>query len=295
MKFALMGVGSGSTVRPDVLAQVAHKGEELGFESAWIPEHLAVPVEMKARYPGSADGRFPGGPGVALHDPFVALSFVAAQTRTIKLGTGVFVLPLRNTLSVAKAVASLDVLSQGRVIFGIGVGWCEEEFEAVGLPFKNRADRTREALRVMRALWTEETPQFDGTHHRFQPVGFNPKPVQKPHPPLIFGGESRAALRRTAELADGWCGMRYTLASVKPYLATLKALTEQAGRDFSGLEITVGLDPSVKPTLDTVRQFEDAGVHRLFVFSPGWTRRSRFDTGLYPQMERFANEVMVKL
>ena len=88
----------------------------------------------------------------------------------------------------------------------------------MGLPFKNRAGRTREAVRVMRALWTEETPQFDGTHHRFQPVGFNPKPVQKPHPPLIFGGESRAALRRTAELADGWCGMRYTPASVKPYL-----------------------------------------------------------------------------
>ncbi len=295
MKFALMGVGSGSTVRPDVLAQVAQKGEELGFESAWIPEHLAVPVEMKARYPGSADGAFPGGPGVALHDPFVALSFVAAQTRTLKLGTGVFVLPLRNTLSVAKAVASLDVLSQGRVIFGIGVGWCEEEFEAVGMPFKNRAGRTREAVRVMRTLWTEETPQFDGAHHRFQPVGFNPKPVQKPHPPLIFGGESRAALKRTAELADGWCGIRYTPDSVKPYLATLKESTEQAGRDFSRLEITVGLDPSVKPTLDTVKQFEDAGVHRLFVFSPGWTRRSRFDTELYPHMERFASEVMVKL
>jgi probable F420-dependent oxidoreductase len=295
MKFALMGVGSGSTVRPDVLAEVARKGEELGFESAWIPEHLAVPVEMKARYPGSADGKFPGGPGVALHDPFVALSFVAAQTTTLKLGTGVFVLPLRNTLSVAKAVASLDVLSQGRVLFGIGVGWCEEEFDAVGMPFKNRAGRTREAVRVMRALWTEETPQFDGTHHRFEPVGFNPKPVQHPHPPLIFGGESRAALKRTAELADGWCGIRYTPDSVKPYLATLKELTEQAGRDFSRLEITVGLDPSVQPTLDTVKRFEDAGVHRLFAFSPGWMRRSRFATDLYPAMERFADEVMAKV
>ena len=292
MKFALMGVGSGSTARPDILVQVAQKGEELGFESAWIPEHLAVPVEMKARYPGSADGKFPGGSGVALHDPFVALSFVAAQTKTLKLGTGVFVLPLRNTISVAKAVASLDVLSQGRVIFGIGVGWCEEEFDAVGMPFKNRASRTREAVSVMRALWTEETPQFAGTHHRFQPVGFNPKPVQKPHPPVVFGGDSRAALKRTAELADGWCGLRYTPDSVTPYLATLKELTEQAGRDFSQLEITVGLDPSVELTLDTVKRFEDAGVHRLFAFSPGWIRRSRFDTDLYPSMERFANQVM---
>ncbi len=294
MKFALMGVGSGSTARPDILVQVAQKGEELGFESAWIPEHLAVPVEMKARYPGSADGKFPGGSGVALHDPFVALSFVAAQTTTLKLGTGVFVLPLRNTISVAKAVASLDVLSRGRVIFGIGVGWCEEEFDAVGMPFKNRAGRTREAVSVMRALWTEETPQFAGTHHRFQPVGFNPKPVQKPHPPVVFGGDSRAALKRTAELADGWCGLRYTPDSVRPYLATLKELTEQAGRDFAQLEITVGLDPSVELRLDTVKRFEDAGVHRLFAFSPGWIRRSRFDTDLYPSMERFANQVMAR-
>ena len=295
MKFGLMGVGSGSTVRPDVLTQIAQKGEELGFESAWIPEHLAVPVEMKANYPGSADGKFPGGPGVALHDPFVALSFVAAQTKTIKLGTGVFVLPLRNTLSVAKAVASLDVLSEGRMMLGIGVGWCEEEFDAVGMPFKNRAGRTREAVKVMKSLWTEDTPQFDGTYHNFQPIGFNPKPVQKPYPPLIFGGESQAALKRTAELADGWCGIRYTPESVKPYLATLKELCQEAGRDYSQLEITAGIEPGLALTLDTVKQFEDAGVHRLFAFSPGWMRRSRFETDLYPQMERFANEVMAKM
>ena len=294
MKFALVGVGSGSTVRPEPLTEVAQKAETLGYESVWIPEHLAVPVEMQARYPGSADGKFPGGPGVNLHDPFVALSFVAAHTKTIKLGTGVFVLPLRNTLSTAKAVASLDVLSQGRVIFGIGVGWCEEEFEAVGMPFRDRAARTREAVKVMRALWTEETPQFSGKFHNFQPVGFNPKPIQDPHPPLVFGGESRAALKRAAELADGWCGIRYTPESVKPYVAQLKEMAEQAGRDFSQFEITAGLEPGVQPTLDTVKQFEDAGVHRLFVFAPGWVPRRKFQTDLYPQMETFANKVMAK-
>ena len=295
MKFALVGVGSGSTVRPEPLTEVAQKAEALGYESVWIPEHLAVPVKMQARYPGSADGKFPGGPGVNLHDPFVALSFVAAHTTTIKLGTGVFVLPLRNTLSVAKAVASLDVLSQGRVIFGIGVGWCEEEFDAVGMPFRDRAARTREAVKVMRALWTEETPQFSGKFHDFKPIGFNPKPVQDPCPPLVFGGESRAALKRAAELADGWCGIRYTPESVKPYVTQLKELTQQAGRDFSQFEITVGLEPGVQPTLDTVKQFEDAGVHRLFVFAPGWLPRRKFQTDLYPQMETFANTVMAKL
>ena len=295
MKFALVGVGSGSTVRPEPLAEVAQKAETLGYESVWIPEHLAVPIEMQARYPGSADGKFPGGSGVNLHDPFVALSFVAAHTKTIKLGTGVFVLPLRNTLSVAKAVASLDVLSQGRVLFGIGVGWCEEEFDAVGMSFRDRAARTREAVQVMRALWTEETPQFSGKFHAFKSVGFNPKPVQKPQPPLIFGGESRAALKRAADLADGWCGIRYTPDSVKPYVSQLKDLTQQAGRDFSQFEITAGLEPGVALTTDTVKQFEDAGVHRLFVFAPGWVPRRKFQTDLYPQMEKFSNEVMARV
>ena len=295
MKFALVGVGSGSTVRPEPLAEVAQKAETLGYESVWIPEHLAVPVEMQARYPGSADGKFPGGSGVNLHDPFVALSFVAAYTKTIKLGTGVFVLPLRNTLSVAKAVASLDVLSQGRVLFGIGVGWCEEEFDAVGMSFRDRAARTREAVQVMRALWTEESPQFSGKFHDFKPVGFNPKPVQKPHPPLIFGGESRAALKRAADLADGWCGIRYSPDSVKPYVSQLRDLTQQAGRDFSQFEITAGLEPGVALTTDTVKQFEDAGVHRLFVFAPGWVPRRKFQTDLYPQMEKFSNEVMARV
>lgn len=295
MKFAITGVGSGSTVRPELLAQVAKKAETLGYESVWIPEHLAVPVSMETPYPYSADGKFPGGPGVGLHDPFVALSFVAACTESIKLGTGVFVLPLRNPLSVAKAVATLDVLSKGRFIFGVGIGWLGEEFAAVGMPFRDRAARTREWIAMMKALWTEETPQFSGRFHSFPPVGFSPKPVQKPHPPIIFGGESRPALKRAVELGDGWFGARYTPDSVRPKLALLKELTEKAGRDFSRLEITVGLEPGFPLTLDTAKRFAEAGVHRLVVFSPGFIPRSRFDTELYPQMERFAEEVMAKM
>ncbi len=295
MKFALTGMGSGSTARPDNLVEVAQKAEALGYESLWIPEHLAVPVRMNTPYPYSADGKFPGGPGVALHDPFVALSFVAACTKTIKLGTGVFVLPLRNPLAVAKAVATLDVLSGGRFLFGVGIGWLEEEFVAVGMPFKDRAARTREWVAMMKALWTEETPQFSGRFHSFPPVGFNPKPAQKPHPPIVFGGESRPALRRTAELGDGWIGVRHTPDSVRPVLALLKEFTEKAGRSFSQLEITVGLDPGLSLDLDMVRRFAEAGVHRLIVFAPGFIPRSRYGTDLYPRMERFAEEVMAKV
>jgi alkanesulfonate monooxygenase SsuD/methylene tetrahydromethanopterin reductase-like flavin-dependent oxidoreductase (luciferase family) len=137
MKFAVTGVGSGSTARPELLVQVAQKAEALGYESVWIPEHLAVPVQITSRYPYSADGKFPGGPG-------------------------------RNPLAVAKAAASVDVLSQGRLLFGVGIGWLEDEFNAVGMPFKDRAARTREWIAMMKALWAEETPQFSGRLHIFR-------------------------------------------------------------------------------------------------------------------------------
>ena len=295
MKFALTGVGSGSTVRPEPLVQVVQKAEALGFESLWIPEHLAVPVSMDTPYPYSADGRFPGGPGAGLHDPFVALAFIAAHTTHIKLGTGVFVLPLRNPLAVAKAVVSVDVLSKGRLLFGIGIGWLKEEFDAVGMPFATRVSRTREWVAMLKTLWMEETPYFQGRYHSFPPIGFNPKPVQQPHPPLIFGGESDPALQRAAELGDGWIGVRHSPDSIKPLLEKLQRYSDEANRDFAQLDITVGLDTGVRPDLDTVKRFEDAGVHRLVVFAPGFIPRSRYDTELFPQMERFANDVMRKV
>jgi probable F420-dependent oxidoreductase len=274
---------------------VAQKAEGLGYESVWIPEHLAVPVHMQTPYPYSADGQFPGGPGAALHDPFVALAFVAACTVRLKLGTGVFVLPLRNPLAVAKAAASVDVLSSGRLLFGVGIGWLEEEFSAVGMPFKDRAARTREWVAMLKVLWTEDTPQFSGQFQSFPPLGFNPKPVQQPHPPMIFGGESRPALRRAAELGDGWYGVHHTPESVKPKLAVLQELTSRAGRDFSRLEISVGVEAGVPLTLETVQRFTEAGVHRLMVFAPGFMPRSHFETELFPHMERFADEVMAKV
>jgi probable F420-dependent oxidoreductase len=295
MQFALTGVGSGSTVRPEPLVRVAQKAEELGYESLWIPEHLAVPLTMSTPYPYAADGQFPGGPHAGLHDPFVALAFVAAHTTTIKLGTGVFVLPLRNPLAVAKAVASLDVLSKGRFLFGIGIGWLKEEFEAVGMPFTDRAARTREWVTMLRTLWAEDTPHFSGRFHSFPPLGFNPKPVQQPHPPLLFGGESRPALKRAAELGDGWIGVRHTPESVVEPLHSLRQLVEEVGRDFSRFDITVGVENRQVPDLDTVRRFADAGVRRLVVFAPGFVPRSRYDSELFPHLERFANEVMTRV
>ncbi|HUI26517.1 MAG TPA: LLM class F420-dependent oxidoreductase [Candidatus Kryptonia bacterium] len=294
MKFAMNGVGTGSTARPEALKQVAQKAEALGFESIWVPEHLVVPVDMKTPYPYSEDGKFPGGPTAALHDPLLALAFVAGCTERIKLGTGVFVLPLRNPLAVAKAVASLDVLSSGRFLFGIGIGWLEEEFDAVGMPFKDRAARTREFVRMMKVLWSEETPRFAGRFVSFGKLGFNPKPAQKPYPPLIFGGETRVALKRAAEIGDGWYGTRFTPEGIAPMIAQLKEFATAAGRDFSRFEITCGIGGHLPFNRDTVCRFADVGVHRLMVFAPGFVPRSKFESDLFPQMERFADEVIAR-
>jgi probable F420-dependent oxidoreductase len=292
MKFALHAVGCGSTARPDVLAEVARKAEALGYESVWLPEHLIVPLEMHSPYPYSADGTFPGGAHVALHDPFVALSYVAACTERIKLGTGVFVLPLRNTVAVAKAAASLDVLSNGRFLFGIGVGWFVDEFAAAGMPFADRAARAREAIRLMRTLWREETPQFAGRFHSVPPSGFSPKPVQPGGPPIILGGESPAALRRAAALGDGWIGVAHTPESLQPLLASLRRHLADAGRAGEPFEISVGTAPTLRLDRDAVRAFADLGVDRLFAFSPGFVPRARMASDLYPAMERFAAELI---
>jgi probable F420-dependent oxidoreductase len=292
MKFALHAVGCGSTAHPEMLAQVARKAEELAFESVWIPEHLVVPMAMRTAYPYAADGKFPGGARVALHDPFVALAFVAACTSRLRLGTGVFVLPLRNTVAVAKAVASLDVLSNGRLLFGVGVGWLEEEFEAVGMPFQDRAARTREAIRVMKRLWADDAPSFAGRFHNFAPLGFNPKPIQRPHPPIILGGESRAALKRAGEIGDGWIGVAHTPETVQPLISTVREHAARAGRDPDGLEITVGPAPGVTLDRDAVRAFAKAGVHRLIAFSPGFVPRARIESDLFPLLERFAATVI---
>lgn len=290
MKFALHAVGCGSTARPEVLADVARTAESLGFESLWIPEHLIVPVALRTPYPYSADGAFPGGATVALHDPFVALAYVAACTERIRLATGIFVLPLRNAIAVAKAAASLDVLSNGRLLFGIGIGWLEEEFEIVGMPFADRAARAREAIRLMRTLWREGTPSFSGRYHQVPPCGFSPKPVQPAGPPLLLGGETPAALRRAAALGDGWVGVSHSPDSIQPLLATLRGHLDAAGRDPSTFEITVGAAAGVRLDRDTIRAFAAAGVHRLFAFSPGFVPRAKHASDLYPAMERFAAE-----
>jgi probable F420-dependent oxidoreductase len=271
-------------LRPEQMAATAAQAERLGFESVWVAEHLVFPTQIRSRYPYSAEGVPPINPATPLLDPLLALMQVAARTERIRLGTNVYILPLRHPLAVARMAMTLDLLSNGRLSFGIGIGWLEEEFEAAGVEFASRAARTREYVRAIRALWTESEPAFEGRFVRFAPVKFEPKPVQKPHPPILFGGESAAALRRAAALGDGWYGVGHTPESAAVQVSRLRGLLAEQGRATAAFEITVSHAGEL--TADDVARYAEAGVHR--VVSLPWRRGREAEAGL----QRLADRVL---
>ena len=244
--------------------------------SGWR-QHLVFPAEIRSRYPYAKEGVPPINPATPLLDPLLVLMQVAARTQRIRLGTNVYILPLRHPIAVARMVGTLDVLSGGRVSFGVGLGWLEEEFTAVGIDFASRAGRGREAIRALRALWTEEVPAFSGKYVAFEPVRFEPKPVQRPHPPILVGGESEAALRRAAALGDGWYGVGHTPESAAPQVRRLRELLAEQGRAAVPFDYTVSCG-SGELTADAVRRFEDAGITR--VVSLPWRRAREADEAL---------------
>lgn len=270
-------------LRPQQMTAVARRAEQLGFESVWVAEHLVFPTRITSRYPYSAEGVPPINPATPLLDPLLLLMQVAAGTERIRLGTNVYILPLRHPLIVARMAMTLDLLSDGRLIFGIGLGWLEEEFAAVGIDFASRAGRTREYVRALRVLWTESEPSFKGRYVSFGPLKFEPKPVQKPHPPIVFGGESPAALRRAAALGDGWYGVGHTPASAGAQVERLRALLAEAGRDDQPFEVTVSHGGG-ELTADDVARYAEAGVHRVVALP--WRRAREAEDGLQRLAER---------
>jgi probable F420-dependent oxidoreductase len=266
------------------MATVAARAEALGFESVWVPEHLVFPTRFASRYPYSADGVPPVTVDMPLLDPLLILAHLAAVTSRIRLGTNIYVLPLRHPIATARLAVTLDVLSCGRFSLGIGVGWLAEEFRAVGVDFETRGGRTREAVRVMKALFTEPEPAFRGRYFAFDPVRFEPKPVQKPHPPFIFGGETDAALRRAAALGDGWYGVGHTPETAAAQVDTLRRHLTDAGRAGVPFEYTVSHGGAIDRA--TVRRYADVGVDRVVVLP--WRRGREAVT----TMERLAAEVL---
>ena len=205
MKYGFTVPGRGPLATPDMLLTIAKHGEELGFDSIQTGDHILVPKNIDSTYPYTDTGEFPGLSSGSSLEQLTLLSFLAGQTSKIRLVTSVLIVPHRNPLVAAKTLATLDVLSKGRLVVGIGVGWMKEEFEALGLPpFEERGAVTNEYLRIFKELWTNDSPSFSGKYCSFSGINFLPKPVQKPHPPLWVGGESMAAVRRAAQLCDGW-------------------------------------------------------------------------------------------
>ena len=217
----------------------ARRAEELGYTHLAVPDHVVVPRSIDSRYPYSANGEFPGAASGACLDQFTLLAFVAAINTTARLLTSVTVIPHRGAVHTAKTVATIDVLSKGRMILGVGAGWMKEEFDALGAPaFEERGRVTDEYLQAFKQLWTEDDPRFDGDHVRFANITFLPKPEQKPHPPIWVGGESAAALRRTARYGDTWFPIgnnpRHPLDTVERFAqgcANMRAVAEKHNRN----------------------------------------------------------------
>src|SRR5580704_3153048 len=204
MKIGLMFVNSGPFSQPELLAHLAVTAEKAGVESLWTVEHVVIPQGYQSPYPYSKSGKIPGGEDVAIPDPLLPLSFVAAITSKVKLATGVMILPQRHPIYVAKELATLDLLSHGRTILGIGSGWLKEEFDALGLDFHQRGARTDEAVAAMRVLWRDDKATYHGKRFDFHDLKSFPKPVQKGGVPIHVGGHSLAAARRAGRMGDGF-------------------------------------------------------------------------------------------
>jgi probable F420-dependent oxidoreductase len=276
-----------SRQRGEAIAADVCQAEQLGFESAWIAEHLIMPVKQASAYPYTADGRFPAPPDAPFHDPLLALAYVAALTTRIRLATGIFVVPLRNPFATAKAIATLDNLSQGRVIFGVGIGWLKEEFEAVGMKFEDRALRTREYLELMIELWSKSDPLYKGRTVATEGMKFMPKTVQQPHPPIVFGGTSEPALKRTVRLGDGWYGIAHSLDEAHMLISRLSEYARAVGRTRP-IEITLSLRTGKPLTADDVRRMAELGVDRTLAGHPVKALEGS-------ELERFRAEIIDKV
>jgi probable F420-dependent oxidoreductase len=272
MKYGFTLPGRGPLATPDNLAAIARRGEELGYDCALFGDHIAVPRHIASPYPYTETGEFPGSASGVAMEQLTVLAFLAGQTQSIRLATSVIIVPHRNPLVAAKALATLDVLSKGRLVVGVGVGWMREEFEALGLPpFEERGAVTDEYIRAFKELWTSDDPSFEGKYCRFSNISFLPKPVQKPHPPIWVGGESLRALRRTAELGDGWYPIssnpRFPLGEPEQLTARLQrlaALAKEAGRDPAEIDV-IYRTPDYQLITEGRTASASAGERRPFV------------------------------
>ena len=294
---------------PDSLRSLAQRAEALAYDSIWVSDHIVLPRQVASFYPYAENGVATFTPDQPYYEPIATLNFLAGCTQRVRLGTHVLIIPYRNPVTTAKQLSTLDVLSGGRVILGAGVGWMEEEFQALGLDtYAQRGAVTDEYLQLYKELWTQEFPEFEGEHFQISGAGFEPKPVQKPHIPIWIGGHTGTAIRRSAQLADGWMpiGLRPP-AILEPEemaakIARLRTLTVRAGRPEDAVDVTfstnVAFDDS--PTqarrmmtgrpeqiASDLRQYQDLGVKNFIIGFAGDEADAVQDN-----MEKFSRQVM---
>jgi probable F420-dependent oxidoreductase len=265
MKFGVVFANVGPMAYPEGAVALAQAAEAGGFESLWTVEHTIVPAGYQSTYPYSPTGRMPGPEDSDIPDPLIWLTYVAGATSTIRLGTGILILPQRNPVVLAKEVATLDRLSGGRVELGVGVGWLEEEFDALGIPFAERGARTDDHIAVLRALWTEEQASHDSAFTSFTNAISRPRPTQ-PSVPIVIGGHSKAAARRAGRLGDGFFPGRGSHEELAALIELMRSTAREHGRDPDAIEVTAGGNGALgSKALDEVKALADLGVSRVVV------------------------------
>ncbi len=275
MRVGLFLASVSPVATPEFLAAYAHTAEAAGFDSVWVGEHVVFLDEYASSYPYAADGRLVLPPDNGMLELFSALTYLAALTERIRLGSAVCLVPQRNPVYTAKEVATVDWLSGGRFDFGIGIGWLREEFDVLHAPFPHRAARTVDYLEVMKTCWRDDVSSYNGDFYTLAPCRMYPKPVQSPNPPIYFGGESDAALRRVAAHGDGWHGFNHRPDSAAAAIGRLGAFLDAEGRTLDDVDITVAayLQP-VEPS--DLAAYRDAGVDQLvltgFALDPAGAR-----------------------
>ncbi len=278
----------GSFAREDVVSRIvaaAEAAEALGYSTVWVIDHIIFPAKI--------EGGYAFNPLDPMLEPMTVLAALAMKTTRVKLGTAVLILPYRHPIYTAKVLSTIDVLSGGRLVLGVGAGWLEQEFTALGQTIKERGSRTNETIDAIKALWTQDAPSYSGKHFQFDNIKFVPQPVQKPRPPILVGGMTQGALQRVAKRGDGWIAMAKSPDDLKSPLDTLRELTVKAGRKPEDLQIN--LLPLAAPSLDQViadvPRYGELGVRHVYLSFRAWTADF---SQLMEMMARFAREVGLK-
>ncbi|MAE94067.1 MAG: LLM class F420-dependent oxidoreductase [Deltaproteobacteria bacterium] len=286
MKIGVVGINIGVSSGEEMIG-FARLAEEIGLESVWTFEHVMVPVDYASTYPYTQDGKMAATPETNMIDPLISLSAVAAETRTLRLGTGINILPQTNPLSLAKQAASLDFISGGRFMLGVGIGWLAEEFKAMGVPFEKRGARHDDYIQALRKVWAGEVVEHQSEFVDWSGFKSYPLPVQRPLP-LVIGGSKGRVFERVARYGEGWFSPTTSLEQILPLLDPLDAALAAQGRERSAVEITTMWVPPLEP-VEQLPRYEEAGVQRVLV--------PMVLMGEQPQegLKRFGDEVMAAL